>query len=61
MIFVAKMVILYVQIGFMMTRNVLGWIIGVKTLNNHQKLQCEKLSTLCDMKNAIILASVDQF
>ena len=54
MIFVAKMVILYVLIGFMMTRNVLGRIIGVKTLNKNQKLLCEKLSTLCDMKNAII-------
>ena len=54
MIFVAKMVILYVLIGFMMTRNVLGQIMGVKTLNNHKKLQCKKLSTLCNMKNAII-------
>ena len=54
MIFVAKMVILYVLIGFMMTRNVLGRMMRVKTWNNHQKLLCEKLSTLCDMKNAII-------
>ena len=49
-IFLAEIVISYMQIGFMMTRNVLGWTLGVKTLNNHQKLLGEKLSTLCNMK-----------
>ena len=49
-IFLAKIVISYMQIGFMMTRNVLGWTLGVKTLNNHQKLLGEKLFTLCNMK-----------
>ena len=48
--FFAKIVISYMQIDFMMTRNVLGWTLGVKTLNNHQKLLGEKLFTLCNVK-----------
>ena len=54
LIFVARMIISYVLIRVMMTRNVLGWILGVKTLKNHQKLVGENLYTLFSMKNAII-------
>ena len=59
--FQSKMVISYMLIGFMMTKNVLGWILEVKPLFKHQKLQGENLFTLCDTKNVIFQASVDHF
>ena len=59
--FVSKMVISYMLIGFMMTRNVLGWILGVKPLFHHRKQEGKILFTLCNTKNVMFQASVDHF
>ena len=60
MIFEDNVMVSNVLIGIMMTRNLLNWILGEKTLKNYHKLVGYNLYTLLGMKNTIIKASVDQ-
>ena len=61
MIFWAKIVLFIVLIRPMMTRNVLGWVLEVKTLIYQEILIGENKSALSDMEKPIFSAPIDQY
>ena len=61
MISLAQTVTLSVLIRPMMTRNVLGWVLEVKTLIYQEILIGENKSALSDMEKPIFSAPIDQY
>ena len=59
-IFLAKIVTFSVLIRPMMTRNVLGWVLEVKTLIYQEILMGANKSALSDMEKPIFSAPIDQ-